>query len=625
MDNEVKDRKQRWKVLWHRIKTPPKLTQKVSLLTTIGLLLMASIGMAALCLMIGTLDFSRGRFSSYFHEPTLLLLNYLPVFLLFFFFYFATNRAWLAYLLPSIVLLCLDFVNYFKVILRGDPFVAADFADTGAAAGILGQYEISLPLWFYLSLVLLVVGTLVLLRYGRFRVPKKQWWVRVIALVLCVAMMFGAWSVFYSDAVLYDKQKNHSMFSRWKEAENYASRGFLYSFLYSINDIFVGEPEGYSEKKALELLSAYDNAEIPAEERVNIVVTMLESFCDLTEFDEIDFVSDPYAPYHALLEECYHGTLISDTVGGGTINAERAFLTGFTYPQPSYSISTNSFVRYFASQGYQTDGSHPGHDWFYSRSSINQRLGFDRYLFMEGHYENLTDSEYAYDSVLFPELARIYDEETADGEPYFSFSVSYQNHSPYDTETRNGTEYISHDGISDEAYCIFNNYLNGVAETCEQLCAYVDTFRDNEEPVILVFFGDHKPTLGSGNCYYEEFGINVAELSTEGCENLYSTPYFIWANDAAIDLLGLDLSAEGHTISPAFLMTELFDLCGWEGSAWMQYLRQVRSSISVIHRGRIFMVDGVLTDTLSPEAQAVYDDFAIVQYYERTTLHRSNK
>ncbi len=614
-----------FKRLWLWMKTPPTLSPRRNLLLTSGLLLMAIIGMTALCLMIGTLDFSRGRFSSYFHEPTILLLNFLPVFLLIAFTYFATNRAWLAYLLPSIVLLVMAFVNYFKVTLRGDPFVAYDFYEVGEAAGILGQYTIVLPIWFFISLALLIVGALVLLRYARFRIPKKRWWIRVLALVLCIAFGYGTWSVYYTDNNLYVRQKNYSLFNEWKDAENHASHGFLYSFLHSINAVLQPPPEGYSEQKALEILSTYPDADIPAEERVNIVVTMLESFSDLSVFDEIPFVADPYAEYHALLEECYHGSLIADTIGGATINAERAFLTGFTYPQPQYSITTNSFVHYLSEQGYQTDGSHPGHDWFYSRNIINDRLGFDRYLFMEGYYENLTDEEHAADSIFFSELAKIYDEETADGEPYFSFSVSYQNHSPYDSENMTGTEYVSQEGLSDEAYCVINNYLNGVADTGKQIAAYVDSFRDNSEPVILLFYGDHKPTFGTGNCYYEQMGINAQERSMEGCKNLYTTPYFIWANDAAKELLELDFSAQGNTISPAFLMAELFEFCGWEGPAWMQYQRQVRSTISVFHRDRIFMVDGSLTDILTPEAQAVYDEFAIVQYYERTTLHVSKE
>lgn len=611
-----------WQRIWHRIKTPPELSAKSSAWLTATLLHFAAVGLCFLCLFIGTLDLSRGRFSSYFHEPTILLLNLLPCLILVAFLYFLTNRAWISYALSALFLLLISFINYFKVTLRSDPLIAMDIFNAGEGAGIMGQYEFSFPWVFYVAIALWILGTLVLLRYARYRVVKKQWYLRVLALLGCVAVCAYSWRAYAYDG-LYDRQKNHSLFNAWKEAENYASHGTLYSFLHSVEDLFVGEPEGYSEETAARILNAYPEKDIDA--KVNVVATMLESFSDLSLFEQINFTADPYAPYHELLSECYYGTLITDTIGGGTINAERAFLTGFTYPQPKYTAATNSFVHYFASQGYQTDGSHPGHDWFYSRELINERLGFDRYLFMEGHYETLTDAEYAPDAVLFPELARIYDEETADGEPYFSFSVSYQNHSPYNSISLDGAEYVSREGISDETYYLVNNYLNSVADTCKRVSEYVDTFRENEEPVVLLFFGDHKPTLGTGNRGYQEMGINTAERSTEGCEAMYTTPYFIWANDAARELLQPEPSAQGRTISPAFLMAELFDFLGWEGPAWMQYQRDVRETISVLHCNRMFMVNGALTDALTEQAQAVYDEFSIVQYYERTTLHSSKK
>ena len=614
--------KDRAKSVWNFLRHPKEISPKASALITAAALCCTILLLLALCLMISTLDLSRARFSSYFHEPTILLLNLLPCAVLVVFFYFVTNRAWLAFAISSPIVLLICFVNYFKVVLRGDPFRASDIVNAGEGMGILGQYELSFP-WIFFVAILAWIGVSVLLwRYARFRLSKKRWYIRVVALLVCIAVAVCAWSMWYTDNTLYNSQDNSSMFNLWKDAENYASHGTLYSFLHSISDAIVEPPEGYSEEKARQILASFSDEDIPENEKVNVVITMIESFSDLSQFEQINFVADPYAQYHALLEECYTGKLISDSVGGETINAERAFLTGFTYPQPPYDTTTNSFVRYFSEQGYQTDGSHPGHDWFYSRNLINERLGFDRYRFMENHYQALTSEEYAYDRVLYPELARIYEQETADNQPYFSFTVTYQNHSPYNGTSLDGAEFVSHDGLSDEAYYMVNNYLNSVSDGMSYLVEYVDSFRDDEAPVVLLFFGDHKPSFGTGNCYYEEMGINIAGLSPEGCENLYTTPYFIWANDAAREVLDLDFSGEGRTVSPAFLMSELFDFCGWEGPAWMQYQRQVCQTIPVMHRAQMYMVDGKLTNTLSEQAKAVYREFKIVEWYRRTVLQK---
>ena len=175
---EPKDNQEK-RSLWKRLK-PRERSPKLTWALTVGLLVCSILGTHLLCQMIGTLDFTRARFSSFFREPTLFLLNLLPVALLIAFTYFATNRAWLGFLIPSVLLTVMEFVNYFKIVLRGDPFVAEDFLLIGEGAGIVGQYELHFPVWFFIALVLIVGGTVVLMRYARGRVPKRLWWVRLI-------------------------------------------------------------------------------------------------------------------------------------------------------------------------------------------------------------------------------------------------------------------------------------------------------------------------------------------------------------------------------------------------------------------------------------------------------------
>ena len=173
---------------------PKERKPAVRWLLTVLLLAAAVLGLHMLLQMIGTLDFSRGRFSSYLHVPKIYLLNLLPVALLVAFTYFATNRAWLGFLIPSVLLFIMDFVNYFKVTLRGDPFVAEDFLTIGEGAGIIGQYTLHFPAMFFVGIALIAAGPIVLHRWARGRVPKKRWWLRVLALVLIVLLGFGAWA-----------------------------------------------------------------------------------------------------------------------------------------------------------------------------------------------------------------------------------------------------------------------------------------------------------------------------------------------------------------------------------------------------------------------------------------------
>ena len=65
-------------------------------------------------------------FRSYFHHPALLGLNLLPPVLLIWLFYFLTRRGWGAFLGSFLPCVAVAMVNYFKIRLRSDPFLAAD-------------------------------------------------------------------------------------------------------------------------------------------------------------------------------------------------------------------------------------------------------------------------------------------------------------------------------------------------------------------------------------------------------------------------------------------------------------------------------------------------------------------
>ena len=593
-------------------------------LRTALLLMAAIVCLHLLCLFLGTWYFTVYRFVSYFYEPEIFLLNLLPVALLVLFFYFLTNRAWLGFLIPSLFFVIVCIVNYYMIALRGEPFVAEDILNVGAGLGILKEYELTVPIFLILALVAVIGGTVLLAIFAKGRFPKNRWWLRLALLVLTAVLAGISWQQIYSDSGRYDQLllTNADRFNVWKNAENYASKGIVYSFLHSVDTMLPEKPDGYSEEKAQALLADYPDADIPQEKKVNLIITMLESYSDLSELNGIHFTQDAYSDFHALQKESYCGILYPDTIGGGTVNAERAVLTGFCYPQPRYSRNTESYVRYFSSQGYATDGGHPGYEWFYGRQSVNAHLGFDEYHFYEDTYHALTTPEHAYldeyldDAGFFAERHAAFMQRDA-ARPYFSFSVTYQGHSPYAEDHLAGAEYVSHEGISDAAYYTVNNYLNNVADTGKQVAAYVDRFRESKEPVVLVFFGDHKVTFGAGNSYYEEMGVNVQEYTAEGFCNLYTTPYLIWANDAAKQALGKSFAGTGRDISPCYLMAEIFDCCGWKGPSWLQYQRSIRDTLPLLQSKNIFKTASGYNAELSPKQAEMLAERKIVEYYIR--------
>ena len=597
---------------------------KRSFLFTLGGFLVSSIALTLLILWVGTLNFSFSRLLYYFNEPSMVLLNYLPVALLMLLLYLLCNRLWLSFLLSSAVGYVFAYVNYFKVRLRGEPFLAIDLTTLAEGVNAGGEFTLTFPVVFWLGLVCIAAGTLVLGFCCRWRIPKKRWWIRPVGILLSLGFVQFMWGNYYSDDNRYSLYNLNifTHFNDWKAPEKFSHRGIIYSFCHSVTDLVVQAPANYDPDMVKEILSQYESEGIPEEKQINVQIHMLESFSDLSELG-ISFQKDPYESWHKLREESYYGTLITDTVGGGTVNAERSVMTGFTYIHPNYRDDSNSYIRIFRNSGYYTQATHPGDQWFYSRKNIDERLGFESTLFEENYFEDFPGVYHGKDADYFPLVRDLYEEKTAQGQPYFGFHVTYQNHTPYESTQLLGEEYISREGIDETSYYVLNNYLSGVQETVEQIAAYVDLYREDQEPVVLVFFGDHKATLGNDNSAYEALGINVSGETPDGCYNIYSTPYLIWVNEAARELLQKEVKGEGPVISPCYLMNEIFDICGWKGNTWMQYQSMVRQTIPVLHKLRTCLVDGVLTKELPEEVNTLRLQRNRVEFYWRYNLEES--
>ena len=113
-------------------------------------------------------------------------------------------------------------------------------------------------------------------------------------------------------------------------------------------------------------------------------------------------------------------------------------------------------------------------------------------------------------------------------------------------------------------------------------------------------------------------GLDLDFSTEEGFYNYYSTRYLIWANDASKEALDRDFTGQGPTISPNFLMNEVFRQCGWDGNAFMQATQQVMDQVPVINTPTgLYVEGGRLTAALTPEGQALVDDYHMLQYYWR--------
>lgn len=571
----------------------------------------AGLGLLSLFLAFG--HYNWNVFFGYFRHPLICLLNLLPVVVLTVFLYCLTGRAWIAFLAAALPVMAASVGNYFKILCRDDPFLFVDLADVGTALQISERYDISMDLRLAVCLLCIAAGTLFLFLLVRGR--PVSWQRRLLGAglaALCVLPM----TKIYTSADLYNKTQNYEYASQWSATQVFLTRGFVYPFLHSIPEAFPEKPEGYSEKAALEILSQYQPEDIPQERKVDVIGIQLEAFNDLERIGFTDIAPEVYAQYHALEEESCTGNLITNIFAGGTVQTERAFLTGDASLE-NFRRNTGSYVWYFKEQGYTAEGCHPCYDYFYNRRNVNRYLGFDRYWFFQDRYEALGQG-LAMDDILFPDILELY--RSRDPEvPYFHFSVSYQGHGPYPEDSLvEGDGYWTGAYQDKSTYYILNNYLRSVQDTAAHLTALTEGLQAEDSPVVLVVFGDHNPWLGYGNSVYQELNINLDTAEKEGFYHYYGTRYLIWANDAAKAVLGRDFTGHGPDVSPCFLMNVLFELCGWgKGDAFMQLAGQVMERTPVVSQSGFYLEDGRLTSQPSERARELLDCYEIALYYRK--------
>ena len=558
-------------------------------------------------------------FRSYFHHPALLGLNLLPPVLLIWLFYFLTRRGWGAFLGSFLPCVAVAMVNYFKIRLRSDPFLAADLTLISEAGGIVGNYSLDVDWLTWLTLGALLAGLL----FSVLLIPKwpRRGWGRAFAAASCAAVCAVSCASLFTNSDLYQSTDNSEYINPWSDVEVFVSKGCLYPFLYSMRDMFPAPPPGYDGAQAQALLESFSDADIPADKQVSVMGIMLEAFCDLTDFD---FMADHpdaarvYDPWHALAEQGVSGRLLTNIFAGGTVDSEWGFLSGYSQ-HDDFRRDTDSYVWYLRDQGYQTFFSHPGYGWFYNRQNVNDYLGFQDSWFTENHYGALVDPTsaiYHSDDILVRELLAQLTQRTEEG-PCFSFSVSYQNHGPYESAYSAGVEYFTpaNSGMAAESCHIWNNYLRGVDSTIQAMVQLTHGLEELDRPVVLVLFGDHKPWGGNGNSAYADMGLTFDLGTLQGFYDYYATPYLIWANSAAKEVLGSDFTGEGGDFSPCFLMPKVFDLCGWTGPGFMQLAHQVREITPLVHERGLYLSGGQITDALPQGQQDFVDRFLWAEYW----------
>jgi len=299
---------------------------------------------------------------------------------------------------------------------------------------------------------------------------------------------------------------------------------------------------------------------------------------------------------------------------GGTANTEFDVLTGMQTNALS-ATTTSSFrvvnrnldsvLRLFREDGYHTSFFHPGDDWFYNRENVYRWLGAEETVFADQMEDLEYKGRWVTDDYMASFIEEKFEEAVSQGQLLCNYTTTIQNHMSY-TLDKYGEGYVYPEvettaDLSDTVETMLKVYVEGARDADTMLGRLVEYFSATEEPVVLAFWGDHLPYLGDNQLGYRELDSQVAvqEKDRENPLCSYETPYVIWANGAAAELLdweaaveALDLPADGR-LSASFLGAALVELTGRvDESAWFRFLNDLRRVVPVVQKKTYVTMDG---------------------------------
>lgn len=436
-----------------------------------------------------------------------------------------TNRVGLSAILSHALLMLLAFVNYYVYLFRETEFIFADIRAIGTGLSVAGNYKIELSErgWHVIiaSLLFFAIASLFRISY------KKAWVLRILSASFAVLM-----------CLIISIETEGMTTESWEQKGSYKN-GYILNFVLSARDSYVDAPETYSQDAIVELEKLYaDIQENPLgntlEKKPTIIVVMNESFADLGVIGELE-TNKPITPFLDSLEEnTVKGYALSSVFGAKTPNSEWEFLTGGSMAfLPAGSVvyqqymndTPASMVSTLKNEGYTCVAMHPYYETGWSRNLVYPKLGFDEMYFIEHFDQSQLIRKYISDEEMYDKIIDHYENRKVN-EDLFIMSISMQNHGGYTTDYENFKEEYYKVGRS---YTDANQYLSLIRESDDALREFVNYFASVDEPVEIIFFGDHQPSLNRK--FYELLnGKGLSGLTMEELEALYTVPFFIWTN-----------------------------------------------------------------------------------------------
>ncbi|ARO67010.1 Uncharacterized protein B5E39_4805 [Bacillus cereus] len=550
------------------------------------------------------------------------ILSFVVIYAIYILVYNLIGKVFLSMVLTSCTLVILCIVNYLKLIFRGDPLYPSDFTQIthmqSVIPMVMDYFSWSYIFVIIVSIVACIVAGIYMRRY--IQNVKIHLGIRALLVVgsIFVLYAYGNFANTFMNKVF---QKSGVDFVLWNQNENYASNGFVLGFISNLDTTVMEKPKNYSKENMLQIandIKKQYSGNIGSQnkkEKPNIIFVMSESFWDPTKVTNLSFSEDPVPNLHHYIENFPGGQTISPTFGGNTANVEFEALTSYSMSLlkpgsiPYQQVITNkkeipSIPTALKKEGYYTSAIHSFGRTFFKRDDVYKVLGFDKFN-AEDTMENVDiDGDYISDLAMSKEIIAELEKQK---QPTFIHAVTMQNHFPF-TEGRFGENLIEISGLeNEESKGELETYTEGLRRSDEALQYLIEQLDNFDRPTLLVFFGDHLPSLGTNKSFYKENGYITNEKTPNERLAMAQTPLLMYANfDMPNDNLGL--------VSPIHFSNLIFDYAGLNKSLFYQFLSEFYKEIPVLRDELKVDKNGEVINDLTKKQKEMLEQYKMLQY-----------
>lgn len=579
--------------------------------------------------------------------PLILVLNLLFFYVLYGLLTALTGSVRMGFRLATLVPMLFGLTNYFVVSFRGSPIVPWDLLSFGTAASVADNYEFVLS-WKAFYSVLAFIWMILLSSKSTVRLGRKK--LRVISIAAYAALMFLYVGEIQNSAVQSFFGMDTTLFTL---NVLYRNNGIAAAFLGNLRFLNIEQPSGYSVDKVEALMkqveenaknepetdaqgetvqatqgetvqatqaetNATAETEAPASsgQYPNIVVIMNEAFSDLSVWGDFATSEEVMPFFKSLQQEAVGGELYVSVKGGNTANTEFEFLTGDTMgflpkgsiPYQQYiNDETPSLASYLKTLGYSTTAIHPYNRTGWDRDTVYEKFGFDEFLDKDSFSSPYRLRGYISDKSAFDKIREQFSIK-GDDERKFIFEVTMQNHGGYSRETPDFNIYLTLPEVTDKTTSVVatEKYLTLINQTDRALEELIDYFKEQDEPVIVVMFGDHQPSDYITNVIQRICGATTSD-SLADLEQGYRVPFVMWSN------YGLEHKYYDG-ISVNYLSSILMENAGIPLTGYQTFLKKLMETLPVINANVYRDADGNFYNYEDDAYSEELKDYQMLQY-----------